>query len=508
MRSMVAVLFGPFDRPIDRATYVRAGVSLMALKYVVDAALIGVFAGVFWTPADYLLPMISFNAEKVAAFPTALNVALLIWTLPFLCAGVSLSVRRARDARLFPGMVLLFFVPVLNYVMMLALAIVPSRTREEAPSIRDRFAAQHGEEPPIPVSAGLRRSGQMAIIMGAAAGLAAVGAGVMLLRSYGGGLFLGTPFLIGLVSAVVCNRAEEHTAKETLAIGQLALLVTGGALLFFAIEGAVCLAMAVPIAAPIALLGSSIGYVLARRGRPSSLSPFSLLVLLLLGTAIDAAVPAPAARIVTTAIEIDAPPEAVWRQVTSFGDIKSEPGWLFKTGLAYPLRARLEGTGVGAIRHCEFTTGAFVEPITVWDAPRRLAFDVSAQPPPLQEWSPYSRVFAPHLDGFFRTSHGEFQLVALEGGRTRLEGRTWYTLDMEPAMYWTAIADTILHAIHDRVLQHIKREAEVIRTAAADQAHQQEGQEVRSLCCLKGPMPRTCSRSPNVLTKILRKVSS
>ena len=41
----------------------------MALKYVVDAALIAIFAGVFWTPVDYLLPMITFNAEKMARFP-------------------------------------------------------------------------------------------------------------------------------------------------------------------------------------------------------------------------------------------------------------------------------------------------------------------------------------------------------------------------------------------------------------------------------------------------------
>jgi hypothetical protein len=165
---------------------------------------------------------------------------------------------------------------------------------------------------------------------------------------------------------------------------------------------------------------------------------------------------------VTTAIEVDAPAAVVWEHVTSFSEITAAPPWYFRTGLAYPLRARLEGSGAGAVRHCEFTTGAFVEPITVWDAPHRLAFDVIAQPPPLHEWSPYSRVFAPHLDGFFRTSHGEFRLVALEGARTRLEGRTWYTLDMQPATYWTAIADTILHAIHRRVLEHVKREAELL----------------------------------------------
>jgi hypothetical protein len=461
MRSTLVRLFAGYDHPIDRSTYVRAGLSLMLVKYAVDAALIGVFAGVFWTPVDYLLPMFTFNAAKVAAFPTALNVVLLIWTLPFLCIGVSLSVRRAIDARLFPGMVLLFFVPLLNYGMMLALALAPSRPREDARSIRDRFPSQYGEESTRALSAGLTRSGQAGIVAGAATGLAAVAAGVMLLRSYGGSLFLGTPFLIGLVSAVVSNRPEERSTKETIVIGQLALLVTGSALLFFALEGAFCLAMALPIAAPIALLGSFVGQTLVRRGRPSSLSHFSLLPFLLLGTAIDTAVPAPGARIVTTAVEIDASPQVVWRHVTSFGDIEAGPGWLFRTGLAYPLRARLEGTGVGAVRHCEFTTGAFVEPITVWDPPHRLAFDVIAQPPPLQEWSPYSRVLAPHLDGFFQTSHGEFRLIAIDGGRTRLEGRTWYTLDMQPAMYWTAIADTILHAIHTRVLEHVMSEAEL-----------------------------------------------
>ena len=130
MRSLLALLFGRSDRPIDRGTYLGAGVSLMLLKYVVDAVLIGVFGGVIWTPVDYLLPMISFNAEKIAGFPLALNIALLVWALPFIWAGVSLSVRRAIDAGIFPGVVVTFFLPFLNYLLMIALALAPSRTRE------------------------------------------------------------------------------------------------------------------------------------------------------------------------------------------------------------------------------------------------------------------------------------------------------------------------------------------------------------------------------------------
>jgi len=39
---------------------------------------------------------------------------------------------------------------------------------------------------------------------------------------------------------------------------------------------------------------------------------------------------------------------------------------LFRLGFASPQYARIEGTGVGAIRYCVFSTGPFVEPITAW----------------------------------------------------------------------------------------------------------------------------------------------
>jgi hypothetical protein len=64
-------------------------------------------------------------------------------------------------------------------------------------------------------------------------------------------------------------------------------------------------------------------------------------------------------------------------------------------------------------------------------------------------------VYAPHLKGFFRTTHGEFRLIPLANGGTRLEGRTWYSLRMAPTAYWTPIADAILHRIHRRVLRHV-----------------------------------------------------
>jgi hypothetical protein len=163
---------------------------------------------------------------------------------------------------------------------------------------------------------------------------------------------------------------------------------------------------------------------------------------------------------VVTVVEIAAPPEVVWRHVVAFPDLPPPSEPLFRAGVAAPMRARIEGTGVGAVRYCDFTTGSFVEPITVWQVGRVLAFDITAQAPPMREFSPYGAVNPPHLDGYFRATHGEFRLSPLPGGRTRLEGRTTYTVDMFPQVYWTLPAGSIITAIHGRVLRHIKTLAE------------------------------------------------
>jgi hypothetical protein len=106
-----------------------------------------------------------------------------------------------------------------------------------------------------------------------------------------------------------------------------------------------------------------------------------------------------------------------------------------------------------------FSTGAFVEPIEVWDEPRCLAFRVTDQPPPMEELSPF-HIHPPHLDNFLISLRGQFRLDPLPGGRTRLEGTTWYTNRMWPAAYWGLWADGIIQRIHRRVLDHVRAVAE------------------------------------------------
>lgn len=59
-----------------------------------------------------------------------------------------------------------------------------------------------------------------------------------------------------------------------------------------------------------------------------------------------------------------------------------------------------------------FSTGSFVESITEWDAPNRFSFDVTENPPPMNELSLYKDLQAPHLHGHMVSDRGNFELLS------------------------------------------------------------------------------------------------
>ena len=431
-----------FDAPVSRGAYFAHGAALMVVKYAVDATLIWTLTGQLWTPWDYLTTGADFAHSKLAGAPGALLPLLGLWTLPFLWIGLTLTLRRALDAGRSAWLALLFFVPVLNYALMATLCLLPTRPGR-------------GE-----VSSPSRRNGKLpSALLSIAAGVG-IDFGMFVLsvyglRDYGLALFVGTPFVAGIVGGYIYNRRYAATERETMELALLTTCVMVGVLFTVGYEGAICLAMALPLGMAIGVFGALVGRAIALR---DDRSPWrSLFALALLPPAMPlfaSAAPQPLHE-VQSAIEIDAPPEVVWPHVVSFPDLPEPSRLVRRMGIAYPLRARIEGSGAGAMRYCEFSTGPFVEPIRIWDTARRLSFDVVQSPPPLREWSPYAGLMPPHLDSYFTARRGEFRLVRLPGNRTRLEGSTWYELRIAPEAYWGIFADLIVRRIHHRVLEHI-----------------------------------------------------
>lgn len=448
MNSLLNRLFG-FREPVDRRFFFLVGISLMIGKYIVDAIAIYTVTGIFWTPLDYLVPLIETRADKINAFPLWFSIALVVWTLPFIWIGVSMTFRRAINAGKSPWYVLGFFVPILNYLLMLWLSILPTNIKQ---SLR--------EEKKSELAGDRFRSALYGVVISLAIGIIAITLTVFVIESYGLSIFALVPFILGLVSTYVFNASHKHGFGESVLVAFTSLFLLGGALILFALEGVICVALAIPFAVPIVLLGAILGHAIARRSSFSWLGGLSCLILFPVFWGAETISQEPPTFEITTTMEITAPPAEVWRHVVVFEDIEQQPAWYFQLGIAYPTRARIQGNGVGAIRYCEFSTGAFVEPITVWEKPHRLAFDVQKQPASLQELSFYQNVHAPHIYDFFRSTRGEFRLVPIGEGNTRLEGTTWYELEIYPHFYWRPISEWLVHKIHRRVLSQIAKEAE------------------------------------------------
>ena len=429
--------------------------SLGLVKVNVDRLLAGVH-GRYWDPIHYWLPG-ELPPRELSRADLPLYATLAAVAVPFVWAGVLLTLRRLRDAGLPVWLVALFFVPFVNLLLFLVLCAAPT--------------AAAGDEAKSPQSGALERLLPRGKWASAAAGLAFAGVlgvlltllGTLVLGTYGWGLFVGIPFLSGLLSALVYGYREPRSAGSSVGVAVTSVWLASLLLIGLAIEGAICIAMAAPLAGVVAALGGLVGYGLQRRGpRPQAGGAYSVLILalpLLLG-AETASGPQPAVTPVRTSVVVSAPPEVVWRHVVSFAELPPPTELLFRSGIAYPTSASIQGEGVGAIRRCRFSTGDFVEPITRWDEPRLLAFSVASQPAPMRELSPWGGIHPPHLDGFLRSRRGQFRLRALPGGRTLLEGTTWYQNRMWPAAYWRLWSDELIHQIHQRVLEHVAREAE------------------------------------------------
>ena len=295
-------------------------------------------------------------------------------------------------------------------------------------------------------------------LLGVGGVLLAVGA----MQSYGPSVFLALPFLVSSLAGFLHCYRREAGYGEAYGVATLAIVASGLVLFAVAFEGAICLLMAWPLAQFVALFGVGLGMamatVLTHDDAKTAAGLVWLAFPLLLGAERAVGPQAPLRR-VTTEVVVDAPIETVWETVVAFPKIEQPPSGLLATGIAYPIEATIDGRGVGAVRRCVFSTGAFVEPITTWDEPTHLAFDVTENPPPMREWSVYGTLDPPHLHGFLQSRRGEFRLAERDG-KTVLTGTTWYTHGLFPQWYWGPIGDRIIHAVHRRVLDHIGEKAE------------------------------------------------
>ena len=448
------------DGTLDREPFALWGLALFLLKSQLDRLIAYRIFHRPWSFWGYLVPGESQSINGVPKSAQAFYLTLVAIALPFVYIGIVMTVRRLRSAVLSVWLVVYFFVPVVNLVFFLLLCVLPALD----PATPEEAVREARRRPLLDYLIPDSTLGSAVAGVVTTVALSVVGTLVAteLLHGYGWGLFIGLPFCLGLTTTLIYGYHARRSLGECVAVSLLALAISGTGLLFLAMEGLGCLVMAAPLAVPLVILGAVVGCSLQpMRSRQTDLAIVTILLFTpgyMTAEHLKEAQP-PTLQVVSS-VEIDAPPEKVWKQVIGFTPLPPPQEFLFRAGIAYPMHATITGHGPGAVRRCLFSTGPFVEPIKIWDEPRLLKFDVTENPAPMQEWTIYSAIHPTHLHGFLVSSGGQFLLTPLPGNRTRLEGTTWYRHSMWPVEYWRIWSDYIIHRIHMRVLDHVKVQSE------------------------------------------------
>jgi uncharacterized membrane protein YhaH (DUF805 family) len=460
-----------WEGTIDRGPYALVGLIGFAIKHNLDRLVAWAVFHRRWSLFNYWIPLDrAVRINSLDAPDRTFLLWMLVLSLPFIWVGVALTTRRLRAMGLPLWLVALFFVPYLNLLFFLVLCVYPSQSEQDLakpPRVREnRTLAKI-----IPDSNW--GSAAMALLISSVLGIAATLLSVSgFLAVYGYGLFVALPFCLGLCSVLLHGYHRPRSLRSCLLVATLSIALLGLFLLALAVEGAICLAMAAPIGLALGLMGGLVGYWIQRKAwselqTQATFGAMLLFVPFLMGA--EALKPVqPELLQVRTQIEISAPPETVWRFLASFPTLPPPTEWPFRVGIAYPIRSTLQGSGLGARRECQFSSGEFVEPIRAWEENKRLVFSISGEPPVMEEMSPYGHIHTRHIDGqYFQAQDAEFVLTPLPNGHTVLTGTSRYRNRMWPAAYWRLWSDAIVHQIHLRVFRHIKELSEASESQAA-----------------------------------------
>jgi uncharacterized protein YndB with AHSA1/START domain len=277
-------------------------------------------------------------------------------------------------------------------------------------------------------------------------------------------LFL-VPFALGMLTAALVPRDTRLPWLYWLFTPWISVGLMLMAAAVLALEGAICIVMASPVLMAMGMLGgAAVGLTVTirrQRAAPRPMVVAALVLPFLFGPAEARMPPADDVRTVTTIVDIDAPPDVVWRHVVRvpwIGEGEQRTGLFQKIGIPRPLEATLDGEGVGALREARFAGGIrFHERITEWEPQHRLGFTITADADsiPVDVLDAHVRVGGEHFDVDF----GRFTLEPHgRGTRLRLESRHHVRTHLNfYAHLWT---DAVMRDIQSNICRVIRRRAE------------------------------------------------
>ena len=280
------------------------------------------------------------------------------------------------------------------------------------------------------------------------------------------GFIVLMPFVVGCLTIYFAEVERSQPLWRWFIIPWLPMVGALLATMLVLLEGAICVVLFTPLALVLSSVGGVFGGLAGRFIRSRSVRRATLACVMVLPffTAIweKPVFYQVESRRVENVIDIQAPPEAVWRNIKSVRTIRRDelPGsWARNIGFPDPIEATLSHEGVGGVRNASFTGGlSFLETVDVWEPERRLAFSISAQTDkiPATTLDEHVRVGGEYFD----VLRGEYWLEPLGNGVTRLHLSSQQRLSTDFNWYAHLWTDAVMSDLQRRILHVIKGRCE------------------------------------------------
>lgn len=274
-------------------------------------------------------------------------------------------------------------------------------------------------------------------------------------------LFL-VPVAVGVVAVVALPNPLRRAPWTWLVLpfaACIALLLGVAATL---LEGAICIVMAAPIFVGFSVVGGVVAGLVLKYSEKQAKALAALALFPFLSSPLELRTPpSRMEREVVTERLVAASPEALWQEVVRVPEIRDDElrsSFFTAIGIPRPLAASLDREGVGALRTASFRGGiTFREQIAVWQRNERLGFTIAVVPESILPGllDEHVRVGSEHFD----VTWGEFRLVPVSAGRTRLVLLSRHRLSTRFNVYAGLWTDAVMRDLQERICEVIARRA-------------------------------------------------
>lgn len=271
------------------------------------------------------------------------------------------------------------------------------------------------------------------------------------------------PAGIGALISQIADPRGEQSPMGCFVWPTVGLLGAIAFLWVVAKEGAICIAMILPLWLPAAIAGALVQQINRRRSRRSDSDPNRFLaagwlVLPLISIPLEQQFPQHwETRTVTREILIDSNPDQVWPLLVSIPDVRPDEGRWNAThnllGVPRPSDAELLWRGGEMVRLARWDRGIrFEERITRFVPGQQICWDFAFPDKSVQRET--DRHISP--DGpFLKIRSGCYALEQDAGGQTRVRLSTTYDMRVRLGSYFTGWGELLLGDVQANILQVI-----------------------------------------------------